>query len=1038
MNDWRFEDCFDPKSKMKYQGDAITSVLKLFDGVSKDIGGVTTLNRSGNMAEANPIRNPHLITGSRLLRNLNEVQLENEIYQDVDLRGNNFCVEMETGTGKTYVYLRTIMELYFKFKIKKFIIVVPSVAIRKGVEKSIKQLEEDFAGWYGGIKLSDHYFVFDSHCSVDTVSAKLVESDVLSIMITTMQSITGDNKRLKGGSEAGRAAGEKRNVWEDLSYIKPVVIVDEPQRVMGKVKKPSKAAEAIAEVKPSFSLHYSATPQKDMFNTVYRLSSFDAFDNELVKGIEVKTIFGQVPKDEMYVRFIGVTPSLKARIEIFKTEQGSSWSKAVQVDVSKESSLFTLSGRLPQYKNVFIAENPHKNKPLKLSVDGDIIELAQHDSTYKQDADSVKRIQMRIALKSHFDKQFKFLKEGKRIKVLSLFFIDSVSKIRDDKAADGRGEYLRLFDEEYLRIIKSGAYAPLFEQFAEFFPKYKENLLVREGYFARDKAGKEVDAETDDEGDGKDKKSKEDIERGIGLILDGKDKLIKFDEPLAFIFSHSALREGWDNPNIFTLCTLKSGGSEVAKKQEIGRGLRLALNDGGERIYNSDVNRITVVVNDNYERFAETLQADFNEKAGFNKDEVTYEVLQKVLKSAGVPKGKVTPQLVEALKTELFMGGVITDKNLVKKDADIKKVKFSNDTLVEHATKIADKFESVMKERGTKKIKVSNGDLERTVNGLTKHATEPEFKALMDELYDRIKQRTFYSVEIDNQKFIEDTAKSLNEQFGDKSITNVFNIGDGELKAKKDNTFEMTSGVHTQSIEDIDETGAKSDYEIVNYIMFHTNLPRLAIVKILAKFSNREILNSQDWLDRVTWRISELFTEAKGKQVNKYNIIDGYVFDQDIIFHADTIDDEADLEESKKRFVKSNSGRTIHKYYKMDGAGGEYDFAMALEKQEGIVLWTKFKKGKFTIDTPYGEYTPDWAIVAKDESGKPQLYFIVETKIDKNWSGDNSIKEDEQAKIKCGILHFEALGGVSKFDWVNKFSGTIDSFMNKFKFTQGE
>lgn len=1035
VKDFQFEDCFDPSSKMRYQGDAINAVLNLFDGVSKDIGGVTQLGRAklGTGFEGDPHRNPHLVTGSRLLKNLNEVQLKNNIFPDSDLKGANFCVEMETGTGKTYVYLRTIMELYKTYKITKFIIVVPSVAIRKGVEKSIKQLEASFAAWYDEIRLSDHFFVFDSNCPVGTVSSKLVESSDLSIMLTTMQSIAGDNKRLKGGGEVSRAAGEKINVWDDISYIKPVVIVDEPQRVMG-TKKATKASEAIDEVKPSFSLHYSATPPKNKFCTVYRLSSFDAFEKELVKSIEVKTIFGQVPKDFAYIRFVDVGDDLKAKIEIFKTEQGSAWSKLVMVSVGKDSSLYQLSGKMPQYKNTYIYENPHKKKPLRIMQDGDVIELTAGESTYKQDAENAKRIQMRIMLKSHFDKQFEFLAAGERIKVLSLFFIDSVAKVRDNTQADGRGEYLRLFDEEYNKLINSAAYRPLFEKYAEFFPHYKNTLQVREGYFAKDKAGNVVDlndiSATDDEDVKFDKKSQEDIDRGIQDILDGKERVIQFDNPLAFIFSHSALREGWDNPNVFTLCMFKTGNSEIAKKQEIGRGLRLCLTDEFKRIYDSNINRLTVVVNDSYESVAASIQQDFNEKAGFNKDEVTFEVLLSTLKTAGVPKAKIDATLVEAFRTELLMGGIINDKSIIKPKADITKVNFTNETLKEHATKICEKFNKIVAERGTKKIKVTNGDVEPPKNERQAYMSEPQFQAIMNELHSKIKQRTYYQVNIDNDAFIKNTTATLNSEFGDKSITRTYNIGTGGLAVNKTNkAFKMTDGVITQQSEDVDDQEKKSEYEIINYIMYHTNLPRLAIARILKGFNNREILNSQDWLDRVTWRTNELLTIAKGGGGIKYNIIDGYEFDQSYIFEADTVEDEAELDAVKKKILTTSTAkrRAIHKYYKMDGTG-EYDFGAALEQQDGILLWTKLKKSRFVIETPYGGYTPDWAVVARGKDGKPHLYFIVETKMDKEWE---DLQEEEKSKINCAKSHFAALGTIDASEWVNAFAGKTDSFMEK-------
>ena len=1033
---FQFEDCFEPNSKLKYQKKAIMSVVDLFKGVSRDIGGVVNLNRRKTLKEGDPVRNPHIVSGSKLLANLNEIQLKNEIFLDSELKDNNFCVEMETGTGKTYVYLRTILELNKEYQFKKFIIVVPSVAIRKGVEKSITQLAEHFEALYDGLNILNHYFVFDSKVAVGTVAAKLIESNDLSIMITTSQSIAGDNKRLKGLSEEAKMIGEKVVVWDELKYIKPIIIVDEPQRVVG-LKKKSKASEAIDEVNPLFSLHYSATPPKNKFNTVYRLDSFAAFNGELVKQIEVKTIYGQIPKDFRYIRFIDVTQDLRAKLEIFGSEQGSGRSKPIPVRLSGGGSLYQASGKLGQYKNVFVHENPHKLKPLKISIDGDIIELSKGEATWKPDTESVKRMQIKIAIRNHLDKQFDFLERGQRIKVLSLFFIDSVIKVRDEKALDGsgRGEYLRIFDEEYNKIINSEKYARLFEKYDDLFKKHKETNLVREGYFARDKSGAVVDIE-DTTNENKPfeevnfvKKTQEDIDRGIQLILDSKDKLIQFDEPLAFIFSHSALREGWDNPNVFTLCTLKSGGSEIAKKQEIGRGLRLALNDSGERIYDSEVNRLTVVVNDNYEHFAESVQKDFNEQAGFNKDEITFELLQKTLKQAGVKK--ITAELVDLFRVELIAGGIINGKNILQTKADIKTLKFSNEVLDTFSQNIAEKFTKLVTERGSTKIVIRNADLEPVVNEKQSYANEKDFKAIMDELFSRMKKRTYYSVKIDSEKFISNTADTLNDEYENAAIVNVFDVTEGKVKIDKSRKFEVSGGVTDKIREDSEEDLYKSDYEIVNFIMYHTNLPRLAIVKILQRFKRRDLLNSQDWLDRITYRVSELLTDVKAESISHYNVIEGYNYDEKIIFEADIIDNPEDLDDAKKRVLKTDTSKrkAIHKYYKMDGSGGEYDFARHLEANDKVLLWTKLKKGRFVIDTPYGDYTPDWAVVVKGEQ-KPQLYFVFETKIDKTW---NDLMADEKAKIKCGIHHFKAIGGIDKFDWVDGFDSiTQDNFKTKF------
>lgn len=1033
---FQFEDCFERNSRVAYQKDAIQSVLDLFRGVNRDSGGVTSLRRSKrNLVEGDPIRNPEIVSGRKLTENLHDIQLGNDIFPDDDTMGNNFLVEMETGTGKTYVYLRTILELNKEYAFKKFIIIVPSVAIREGVMKSIEQLQEHFATIYDGLDISKHAFVYDSNVNVDTVSAKLVESNDLSIMITTVQSITGTNKRLKGGSDDARAAGEKTNVWEDIKYIKPIVIVDESQKIIG-VKKVSKGQEAINEIAPQFTLHFTATPPKGKLACVYNLSSFDAFRRNLVKQIEVKTVFGAVPKDYPYVRFLDVTPDLKARVELFRTEQGSGVVNPITVSLPGGASLYAASGQLPQYRNVFIHANPHKLKPLQVSIDGEINEIVKGESNYNFGDATITRKQIQIAIKNHFDRQFELLDDGHRIKTLALFFIDSVVKVRDENAKDGsgRGEYLRMFDEEYAKIINQPKYIEKFEQYADLFPNYQDVLSVREGYFAQDKNKKAIEINVDDSVEFDEvsfvKKTQDAIDEAIENILRGKDKLIKFDNPLAFIFSHSALREGWDNPNIFTLCTLKTGASEMAKKQEIGRGLRLALTDSGVRVYDKNINRLTVIVNDNYEHFAADLQKDFNEKAGFNKDEVTFDVITKTLRLAGVPKSLNKRELAEKFRDELFANGIINDKNILKKDAKrVTEISFVDPVFQEYREEIVEKFIAVVTERGTKKIPIINGDLEPIVNEMQKYVDEGEFNKIMKELADKLRQRTYFQIDIKSEDFIDKAAEELNKAFEYFSVTRDVAVSTGVLRVEKTDKFvvkERGTDMQRETVETVDK---KSDYEIVNFIMYHTELPRLAIVKILQKFRNREILNAQDWLDKATELLSNLLTSEMAKHIACYKVIEGYTFDNKTIFESESINRE-DLDESRKRvFDASRSKRAIHKYYKVD-SDGEYEFARELDSRDNVLLYTKLKRDGFTIDTPYGHYSPDWAVVYKKEEAV-KLFFVVETKCDKT---EDDLSGREWDKIECAKHHFAAVDKIDLFDWIDGFdTGSKESFVTKFK-----
>lgn len=548
--------------ELSYQEKAINSVVELFRGLPKEGSEIYSSTRI-NSTLYEPVRNKNIFTGRKLLENLREVQLENELFSDKKVEDNNFTIEMETGTGKTYVYLRTAIRLFREYGFKKFIIVVPTVAIRKGVEKSIEQLREHFKR-LEGIDIGKHSFIYDSD-NLGKVYTSLVEGNDLSICVMNIQAFNSSNKRIRDKKE-----GQVRTLWEDIGFIRPIIIIDEPQKIEGQKGKKSKSLQALDELEPLFTLRYSAT-HKNLYNQIYKLDSYQAYQQNLVKKIKVKTINSVVPKDYPYVRYTKFTSDLKARVEIFYQEQGGII-KFKSFDVLGNTSLEELSGGLKQYSGMYIAENPHKEKPLKITTSTGELYLKLGESNNKVDNKEAIRIQIRLAIQNHFEKQLSILKKNKLIKILTLFFIDEVAKVRDEKAEDGRGEYLKIFDEEYTNILWK--YRKDIERYKEFFPNYEEVLQVREGYFARDKKNNIVEIEDWDSS--KDEvevkaKSQEDIDRGISLILEKKDELISFREPLSFIFSHSALREGWDNPNVFTLCTLKQGSSDIAKKQEIGR-----------------------------------------------------------------------------------------------------------------------------------------------------------------------------------------------------------------------------------------------------------------------------------------------------------------------------------------------------------------------------------------------------------------------------------------------------------------------------------
>mgnify|MGYP000921313584 FL=1 len=1007
---------------LEYQKKAVDSVVELFRGLPKSLDSIYAERiRKTRLTEKDPVRNIDIVKGNKLFQNLKKVQLKNGLFTDekaYSKHERDFTVEMETGTGKTYVYLRTILELHKEYGFKKFMIVVPSVAIRKGVEKSIEQLREHFKRLYN-VDLSKYSFIYDSN-NLGKVN-NFVEENNLSICVMNIQAFNKDTNKIRKDDEYAK------NLWRDIKFVRPIVLIDEPQKIEGTTKKKSQSLKAIDELEPLFTLRYSAT-HKNLYNQVYKLDSYEAYKKDLVKKIRVKTINSVISKDFPYIRYTYFTKDYRARIEMFSQEQGQSI-RFRSFDVENGFSLYELSGGLSQYKDMFIAEQPHKEKALKIaSVNGDI-ELKLGESNKKLEDKEIIRIQINLAIDNHFKKQFEILEEGKRIKGLTLFFIDEVKKVRDSEASDGRGDYLEIFDEEYLKIVQK--YKEKIEKYKNYFPHYEDVNLVREGYFALDKKKKEVEVEYKKENEVK-AKSQEDIDRGIELILEKKDELISFNEPLAFIFSHSALREGWDNPNVFTLCTLKNGSSDIAKKQEIGRGLRLPVDVNGNRSLDKNVNELTVIANDSYENFSRMLQEDFNKN--INKNEVTSDLLLITLEKSGIPKIKITSELVDEFKKELIENKVMDSNNVLLKkteELNIKKIEFSNETLQEHSIQIAENFVKYMVEKGTNRIEIANGDNEPIVNKRRSFISEKDFENLFEELGTNLSKKAIDRCKIDNEKYIKTSIEKINSYISGFDLTQIVEVA--ESKGDYDETgnfnLEKDSGDKEIEISKI-EVAPKSDFEIANYIMYHTMLPRLAILKIISRLEKekREALNIQDVLEDITEILLENLKEMKSEKVFEYEVIDGYETEREKIFEVDKINEE-DLNNKRRLFKAKKDSASLNEYYKLD-SDGEKEFAEKLENDENVLLFTKLKKGGFVIDTPYGNYSPDWAVVYRNslenEENNVGIYFIVETKADKE---EKDLTAVEKSKIKCGKLHFEAVSKNVEFDWVNSY----DDFKRKFK-----
>lgn len=571
---------FEPN--LQFQLDAINSVVRLFDGQPNDDGDADfSVPEEGTLNLIDGIANRLIISEDQILRNLQNVQRENEIEVSNSLLGMNFSVEMETGTGKTYVYLRTIYELYKQYGFKKYVIVVPSVAIREGVLKNLEITHDHFQNLYDNIPV--HYMVYDSN-KISSLRGFATGNNI-EILVINIDSFAKDENIINRPND--RLSGQLP--VEFIRSSNPIVIVDEPQNM-----ETSKRKKAIENLHPLFTLRYSAT-HKNLYNLIYSLNPVKAYDLGLVKQIEVDSVIEENSSNDAFISVDSITATktrVSAKISIMANDRNGVVKKSVAIRAGDD--LYRLSNEREIYRNGYIVE--------EIDVQNASIMLSNGSVLYKgttQGAltDEVMKFQMRKTIEEHLKKELKLHSKG--VKVLSLFFIDRVANYRqyDSNGNPQQGKFARWFEEIYTELIQNNRYKTL----------DKHNIQeIHNGYFSQDRKGvfKDTSGETLADDD------------TYSLIMKDKEKLLNINNPLRFIFSHSALREGWDNPNVFQICTLNETKSEMKKRQEIGRGLRLAVDADGKRIYDRNINRLTVVANESYSDFAKALQQEIEEDCG--------------------------------------------------------------------------------------------------------------------------------------------------------------------------------------------------------------------------------------------------------------------------------------------------------------------------------------------------------------------------------------------------------------------------------------
>jgi len=962
---------------LDYQLQAIEAVCDLFRGqeicrteftVTRD--PADTQMRLGFAQNDLGIGNRLTLLDEELLANLQAVQLRNGIAPSESLASGDFTVEMETGTGKTYVYLRTIFELNKRYGFTKFVIVVPSIAIKEGVYKSLQIMEDHFRSLYAGVPFD--YFLYDS-AKLGQVR-NFATSAQIQIMVVTVGAINKkDVNNLYKDSE--KTGGEKP--IDLIKATRPIVIVDEPQSVDGGLTGAGK--QALDAMNPLCTLRYSAT-HVDKHHMVYRLDAVDAYERRLVKQIEVASATVEDAHNRPFVRLVSVSNkrgSISARVELDVETATGVQRREVTVYDGDDLEQTT---RRPIYRDCRIGEIcvAKGNEFLELRVPGGEQYLRPGQAWGDVDPLAVQREMIRRTIKEHLDKEKRLRPLG--IKVLSLFFIDEVAKYRqyDDDGNPVKGEYARIFEEEYKRLANHPDYRTLFQE-VDLSRAAEE---VHGGYFSIDKKSKRAVDTTESNQAGR-----EAAEQAYNLIMKDKERLLSFDTPLKFIFSHSALREGWDNPNVFQICTLRDIRTERERRQTIGRGLRLCVNQDGQRVRGFDVNTLTVIATESYEQFAENLQKEIEAETGirFGILEAHHFVAVKVTSESG----EMTPLGLEkskALWEHLRSAGYIDARGKVQESL---KQALANghielpDEFRPHHAQIADIIAKV-----AGRLEIKNADERRQVRPRQAILHSPEFKAL----WDRIKDKTTYRVEFDNEKLVEACIKALRDapplpktrlQWRKADIA----IGKGGVEATE------RGGAQTVVL---DETDIELP-DLLTQLQDRTQLTRRTICRILTGCGRLDDFK----------RNPQAFIELAAEAINRCKrlaIVDGIKYQRlgDEYYYAQELFEQEELT-GYIRNMLTETRKSVFESVVYD-SGTEAAFADGLEKNEAVKVYAKLP-GWFKVPTPLGSYNPDWAVLV-EKDGAERLYLVVETK---SSLFTDDLGDKESAKIECGKAHFKAL-----------------------------
>ncbi len=913
----------------------------------------------------------------------------------------NLDIEMETGTGKTYCYIKTIFELNKLYGWSKFIIVVPSIAIREGVAKSLAITAEHFLEAY---QKRARFFIYNSK-QLHHLESFSADAGI-NVMVINVQSFNATGKDARRIYEELDEFQTRRPI-DVIAANRPILILDEPQKMEG-----GKTLDSLVNFKPLMVLRYSAT-HKAAHNKVHRLDALDAYNQKLVKkiavrGIAVKGLAGA--NAYLYLQSIEISTKKppEARVELEQKLASGQIKRALR-KLGKGDNLFELSNGLDQYRGYVVSEIDATTDTLSFT---NGVELYVGEAAGDVNEATLRRIQIREAVKAHFDKEQVLFPQG--VKVLTLFFIDEVAKYRDYSAADEQGEYARVFEEEYQTHLNE-----VLDLDETAYVQYLKGIPVRKthsGYFSIDKKSKRL-VDPDVAARGENAGQSDDVD-AYDLILKDKERLLSLAEPVRFIFSHSALREGWDNPNVFVICALKHSDNTISRRQEVGRGLRLSVNQHGDRMDHPatvhDVNVLTVVASESYKDFVSALQQDIGESLSArprfaNEEFFTGKVLQT--STVDVP---VTPQLAKQIYKYLLKNDYTDEDDRVTEAYHAAKGAGTLAPLPAELQPFSEQlFQLIDSVFSDKQLPQFDDDRRPKKNPLNDNFNKREFKAL----WSRINRKAAYSVRFDSAELVGKAVTEMNQHLRVTPLQYTIQRGEQADAATLD---DLKSGqgfvLKATETESYNQHSVHSavKYDLVGKLADGTRLTRRTIVDILTGLNVAVFAQFKTNPEHFIAEAIRHINEQKATMIVQH-------------LTYDPVDDRYELDiftagQTKQDFTKSGAklGRHIYDYALTD-SDIERTFVKELDTASEVVVYAKLPRG-FLIPTPVGDYNPDWAIAFKEGEVK-HVYFVAETK---GSMTSMELRKIEETKIACARKFFEQLNAQHalervKYDVVTSF-----------------